>query len=252
MGHSDMIKIAKTKYAIFLLAVIFSLPAMAAEKLAGIYNPPQVGSQFEFDTFKVEIVSIDNRRIGYNSGSKYREFTSLFITDPSGGSKIRNEENKHAKLWPLKVGNYVEFEADNGRGTWLISTKVVGTETIKVAGEEFFTFKIEVDEEGTTHSYRSLHTIWWSPQLGVNIKSHKEVTRGTYTGRVSTYELLSYRLADAAKRKKSLVSADAATGDAENGSSVKQQLLRLKKLFDSELITESEYKNKKQEILSKM
>jgi hypothetical protein len=242
---------------VIMTAVVFgySSNTFAAEKLSGKYYPPTVDSRFEYDEFKVEIFSNSNHLTGYNSTyngkTVARYLTSLFVGKADETAKIEDEKQKHSKLWPLKVGNYIEFEVSKINGIWLISAKVIGTETIKVGNEDIFTFVIELDEEATTHTYGHIKKIWYSPLLGANIKSFTKITKGSRYGQTRSYELRSYSVPNLEARRSHLALVE----DRQNGvesSSAKARLQKLKKLFEAELITEDEYNEKKNDILSKM
>jgi hypothetical protein len=244
------------RFCVLLATVWLSTPVNAQGNISASYNPPPVGSKFVYDLMATEITSNSGIRIEFNTTvngkTRTSTFSSLFITVPGDNGKIHNEEKMHSSLWPLKVGNKVEFEVDAGRrGTWLVSTEVVGTEAVEVGGEMLDAFRIEIDEEATTHDYRHLKTIWYAPILGVPVKSFQKVTKGSYYGRTRQYAMQSYQVPGLSMRA---VNSKSANSEKPEGSSVsiEAKLSRLKKLFDSNLISETDYEKKKEELLSKM
>jgi hypothetical protein len=179
--------------SVLLLATLILAPLQVSAEISAPFEPPKPGAIFEYDDFKIVFQNSGDRRFRYshNNGKSY-SITSLFVIDPKGGANIRNEQEVHNKLWPLKVGNYIEFNADAHRGSWLFSVKVTGTEKISLAGKEMDAFVIEVDEESTSYTFRKVTTIWYSPELKYVVRSRSKVIEGPYYGRSRNYELVKY------------------------------------------------------------
>jgi hypothetical protein len=188
-----MVKSVFSISPVVLLLTLFLAPIQVSAEISAPFELPKPGVIFEYDDFKIVFQNSSDRRFRYShSNGKSYATTSLFVVDPKSGANVSGEQEVHNKLWPLKVGNYIEFDADSHRGRWLFSVKVTGTEKIRLAGKDLETFVIEVDEESTVATYRKITTKWYSPELKYIVRSRSKVVEGPYYGRSRNYELIKY------------------------------------------------------------
>ncbi len=193
--------------AVLGVGSIFGQQARAdAVALEGDFRPPPPGTRFDLSSFEATIKSVGKFEYKYkrvdSMGSKDAIFTSLFVRNPRGSSKIVEINKSHEKLWPLRVGNSVKFYANTPHRIWEFKVNVLATEVIQVPTGQYFTYKLEIVEEGISHRYSKKSTYWYSPLLGVAVKGTVETTKGWFYGLTEDLELVSFQYPSESAKKK--------------------------------------------------
>lgn len=90
------------------------------------------------------------------------------------------------KLWPLKVGNSIEFQLDQpgyrpgeSAYTYQYEATVERTQTVTVPAGTFSTFVVSWHHRGLgSNTFNGVQTVWWSPALGFPVKLDVQIIFG--------------------------------------------------------------------------
>ncbi len=143
----------------------------------------RVGTVFETKGGGFEVTEIDGATIVVANAAKrpstWQVGGLVFIT-----SRTKIDTAVAEKIFPLKVGNRVEFDqrAAMGEHGWHHVLEVVGTERLDVGGRSYDTFVVEdttntiSDSQGNVRRKR---TVWFAPEAGWLLKVHDLPISGT-------------------------------------------------------------------------
>ena len=99
---------------------------------------------------------------------------------PSGGTQAFADAIKASTLWPLSVGKKVVGRYDGagggsgagyGTGSWIDTLTVDAYEKLTTKAGTFDVFVVTRQEESLSGKYRSTQRNWYTPQLGVSVKT---------------------------------------------------------------------------------
>jgi hypothetical protein len=140
---------------------------------AGTVVRTSIGQQYEF-------TQADGMRCRYIDESGAQRQRYAILVDGTGRLARRDLD----ALWPLKVGNRVDFRNVDANTPNFVykrdsdeSFTVVRQESVAVPAGSFDTFVIEWREKGTNTGARSeaLITLWYAPEIGYFVKSSAKI-----------------------------------------------------------------------------
>jgi hypothetical protein len=102
-------------------------------------------------------------------------------------SSYTYDKKAYAKLWPLEPGKSVKVALKSKSGRKFVSTFTVGKlQKVRLGFGAVEAYKITEEMRGTDGSkYRSVHTSYWAPSVGWNVKYDRKSSSGSrYKGEV--------------------------------------------------------------------
>ncbi len=128
------------------------------------------------------------------TGDRHSEYNFCSFC-ASNDAQIDLEE--YARLFPLVVGKKIELQRTNTKNkskSWTHTIEVKRTEMLNTTFSDtpIRTFVVEDSIVNNKTDWHGKRTVWWSPQLGNNLKAEK--FNFNNKGQKSTYEVINYIL----------------------------------------------------------
>lgn len=240
------------RYLIIAFSVLFASPALA---LDGTFKVPAVGTEVNYGNWAYTVIGIDGHIVKSRntSGDEFVNFAHFVTYDKNRwrSSAFSLDRDAIRSIWPLKIGKTTKYDMTGSNGTWRGQLEVVDIETIKTPAGTFECFKVERKRRAVAGNWSDKADLWYSPEVRFIVKWRSETTGGSAYGATTTGSLVS--LNRPKNENAQNLGDDGNTDEGQTDSaSIDQKLKRLQNLRDKELITEDEYKQKKQRILDKL
>lgn len=158
------------------------------------YLKPIVGTRLVYDAFANVIVRADSWRVEFrDERGEMGARVGGFIPD-NPKIPLALDAGLFAKLWPLRIGNALDIEAQRYPLIWRWHIAVIGTAHVVTQAGPFDCFLVEAVEtpvvSTSNRPYTDVTRYWYAPSIGQVVRIDAERVGGPGAGAHRTAELV--------------------------------------------------------------
>lgn len=173
----------------------------AAEEIPGVFNAPPVGTTAEYalsdgENFKIVVIEVNGKEVlleGLKSDEAFknrpnsRGYGLLVPMRVRGATQF--DRRRIDRFFPLAVGKKIRFTYEIGNRQRRRTVTVLRTELARVPAGDFFTYVMMRAETGVSGGSVIERVSWYSPEVGLLVKTETRIRGGTRSGETSIVEL---------------------------------------------------------------